>query len=149
MADSIYRVAMILEKDEPGTHVLLNLCGEIFVRRYETGHNLADLDKAIFSYDRSVRLTQDFDSEQGARLADLGVAVWIRSKRRGGMVDLARARFFLEASLLNETRGVPDRKANLAGILLQQFTQTGEVSGLDLAIALLREAVEEENSGRP
>ena len=122
----------------------LIVIGDIFWRRYNAGHRAVDLDRAISTYEESVRLTQDLDPEQADRLFKLGVATVTRFENAGEPSDIQKACSSFEGSLFVRPHNASacTTMGHLGNALISRFECLGDIEDVGYAIAVLKQALE-------
>ena len=94
--DDLHGAASLYCDDDPETPGFFNFIGSVFMGRYITDHHRTDLEKAISSYENSLRCTSMSDPEWNTRLSNLGAALGTRFEITGHIPDINKACLYFE-----------------------------------------------------
>ena len=115
-----------------------------FVRRFERLGDMADLNRAITTQQKVVRLTSDDHPDKPAGLINLGNSFRCRFERLGDIADLDEAITAQQQAIRLTLDGHPDKPGlfnDLGTPFLRRFERLGDIIDLNEAITAQQQAV--------
>ncbi len=131
---------------------VLNDSAGTYWRRYQATGVLADLDKALSSWEELANSVPSDSPHLPAILNNLGVGLSDRYQRTGALSDLDDSIANAQQAVELTPEGSPDlpsRLNNLGSFLSYRYQRTGALSDLDDSIANAQQAVELTQVGEP
>ena len=123
----------------------LNNSGGVFLRRYRAGGRVEDLNRALTSWERAVKMTPPDSPDRPSLLNNLGTGLSDRYARTGRLADLEEAIRVYEEAVKSTPPDSPDRPSRLNNLgtgLRDRYNKMKESEDLAQARANYQQACE-------